>query len=97
MNRLDKIKYLLSKKETRYELLKNDLYLFSLYYFTNLFKDYKSAEFQKQWCKDLLSNINVLIEAFRESGKTTYAIIKIIQCIVYNKKRFIMSMWFTKR
>lgn len=96
MNRIEKIKYLLSKKETRYELLKSDLYLFSIYYFTNIFKDYKSSDFQKEWCKDLLTNKNILIKAFRESAKTTFAIIKIIHTIVYDQKRFIMFYCYDK-
>lgn len=96
MNRLDKIKYLLSKKETRCKLLESDLYLFAIYYFTNIFKDYKSAEFQKEWCQDMMTNKNILIKAFRESAKTTFTIIKIIHTIVYKKKRFIMFYCYDK-
>jgi hypothetical protein len=96
MNRIEKIQYLLSKKETRYKLLESNLYLFAIFYFTNIFKDYKSAEFHKQWSKDLLTNKHILIKAFRESAKTTFVIIKIIHSIVYNKKKFIMFYCYDK-
>jgi hypothetical protein len=96
MNKIETINYLLSKKETRNELLKNDLFLFAIYYFTNIFKDYKSADFQKQWCKDMMTNKHILIKAFRESAKTTFTIIKLIHTIVYNQKRFIMFYCYDK-
>jgi len=96
MTREDKIKYLLSKKETRFTLLEKDLFLFSLYYFTNIFKDYKSSDFQKTWCEDLMTDKHILIEAFRESAKSTFSIIKLIHSIVYKKKRFIMFYCYDK-
>lgn len=96
MNKLDKIKYLLSKQETRKALLEQDLFLFAMYYFTNIFKDYKSADFHKQWCKDMMTDKHILIKAFRESAKTTFTIIKLIHTLVYKKKRFVMFYCYDK-
>lgn len=95
MNRTEKIKYLLSKKETRIKLLENDLFLFWLYYFTETFKS-PSADFHRQWAKDLMQNKHIQLIWFRESWKTVWATIKVIHNIVFKKKRFIMVYSFDK-
>lgn len=95
MNRLEQIKYLLSKKETRIKLLEKDLFLFWLYYFTDVFKS-PSASFHKQWAKDLMSTKHIELIGFRESGKTVWATIKVINNIVFRVKRFIMVYSYDK-
>lgn len=87
------IRYLLSKKETRYFLLERDLFLFGLYYFPEAFK-YPSADFHKQWAKDMMSDKNVLLIGFRESAKTFWAFVKFLHNICYKKKRFQMFYCF---
>lgn len=95
MNRLEKIKYLLSKKETRLSLCEKDLFIFWLYYFTDFFKS-PSADFHKQWDKDLMTDNHVLLIWFRESAKTIKAIIKFIHNIAYKKKRFQLYYTYTQ-
>jgi hypothetical protein len=51
---------LLEKKETRTALLENDLFLFSLYYFTEIFT-HKASDFQKEICFELDNSKNLLI------------------------------------
>lgn len=80
---------LLEKKETRTALLENDLFLFSLYYFTEIFT-HKASDFQKEICFELDNSKNLLIIWYRGSAKTTLTIIKIIQNICYCKSRFIV-------
>lgn len=86
---LELINKLLEKKETRIALLQKDLFLFSIYYFTDIFT-HKASDFQKELCYDLDKDLNLLIIWYRWSAKTTFTIIKIIQNICYNKSKFIM-------
>lgn len=93
MKKSEAIKYLLSKKETRNILLEKDLFLFGLYYFPEAFK-YPSADFHKQWAKDMMTDKNVLLIGFRESAKTFWAFVKFVHNICYKKKRFQMFYCF---
>lgn len=93
MEKSEAIRYLLSKKETRKVLLEKDLFLFGLYYFPEAFK-YPSAEFHKQWAKDMMTDKNVLLIGFRESAKTFWAYVKFLHNICYKKKRFQMFYCF---
>ncbi len=96
MERIKQIEYLLSKQETRYVLLEQDLFLFWLYYFTESLKS-PSPDFHKEWCKAFQWNNHLLIIAFRESAKTFWAFVKFIHNIVYRKKRLQMFYCYDKR
>jgi len=74
-------------------LLERDLFLFGLYYFPEAFK-YPSADFHKQWAKDMMTGKNVLLIGFRESAKTFWAFVKFVHNICYRKKRFQMFYCF---
>lgn len=93
MKKSEALRYLLSKKETRNILLEKDLFLFGLYYFPEAFK-YPSADFHKQWAKDMMTDKNVLLIGFRESAKTFWAFVKFVHNICYKKKRFQMFYCF---
>lgn len=86
---LNIINELLKDKKTRVALLERDLFLFALYYFTDLFT-HKASDFQKEICFELDNKKDLLIIGYRWSAKTTFTIIKIIQNICYNKSNFIM-------
>jgi len=77
------------QKRTRLKLLGEDLFVFSIYYFTDLFS-HKASDYQKEICEWLDWDLNLLIIGYRWSAKTTYTIIKIIQSICYNTSNFIM-------
>lgn len=90
----EKIKYLLSKKETRIPLCEYRLDLFAFYYFREFFT-FKTQEFHLQWYKDALTSKNILNIWFRESWKTAILwVIYIIHCIVYQKYYFICFYCF---
>lgn len=86
---LEIINKLLVKQNTRKALLEKDVFLFALYYFTDLFT-HKASDFQKEICYELDNEKDLLIIGYRWSAKTTFSIIKIIQNICYNKVNFIM-------
>ena len=89
MTKKEKIKYLLSKKNTRIELCKRSFFFFCLYYFAESIK-YPSAQFHKDYCKSLENWESILFNWFRECAKTVYAKYYIIRCICYSKKRYIV-------
>jgi hypothetical protein len=97
MQKKEKIKYLLSKKETRIKLLEKDLFLFGIYYFTESLKS-PSPDFHREWCKEMSDDfIHLLIIAFRESAKTFWAFVKFIHNITYKKKRLQMFYCYDKK
>jgi len=55
----EKIKYLLSKKETRIPLCEKRLDLFAMHYFRE-FMTHKTKDFHKQWYIDALQDKNIL-------------------------------------
>lgn len=94
---------LLENKDSRLIACENNIWLFSLYYFTE-YHHHTMPAFHKDFYDDLdnmnanhdSSSISTYIigavwEAFRESAKTTIAKIKLIHNVVYQKKRF--NIW----
>jgi len=81
-------------QKSRIVACENNIWLFSLYYFTN-YHFYEMPEFHKEMYDDLdemnKELIGLLWEMFRESAKTTIAKIKVIHNIVYKKRHF--NIW----
>lgn len=86
---------ILNSKAFREKYFKKNFYTFCLYYFTNTFT-FESADFQKDFCKDLQEELNILFQGFRESWKTVYFKYFFIYCIVYKRKRFMHLIAFDK-
>lgn len=84
---------ILSDPNMRREYLRHDLFAFGLYYFRSFFTSL-SADFHRQWAKDMASGKHVLLVAFRESAKTVWAMISLIHRIVYRTNRFPMYYCF---
>lgn len=93
----EKIKYLLSKKDTRIKLCENRLDLFAFHYFREFFT-HKSKKFHFDWYKDAMEHErNILNVWFRDSGKTAiFWLILIIWCICYKKYSFMCFYAFEK-
>lgn len=92
----EKIKYLLSKKETRIPLCEKRLDLFAMHYFRE-FMTHKTKDFHKQWYIDALQDKNILNVWFRDSWKTAiFGLVYIIWCICYQKYYFIVFYAFEK-
>lgn len=72
----------------RYYFLEKNIYLFGMYYFSHYFFT-KSAPFHKEMAEDLEFKGHKFLFwlMFGESAKTTWAKIKVIHCICYNKKK----------
>lgn len=87
---MEKLWEILDKKETRIEACRNNILLFSIYYFQH-YQHYQTPLFHKDLYSDLLfeNNSGALWMAFRESAKSSLAKIKIIHAICYNYKHFI--------
>lgn len=86
---------MLDSKTSRLAACEDNIWLFSLYYFTE-YHQYTMPAFHKDMYDDLdKMNKNQLIgalwEAYRESAKTTLAKIKVIHNVVFAKKHF--NIW----
>lgn len=84
----------------RRTLCEHSFILFALYYFSEYFK-YPLAKYHYEMEKDLHDLIDgklreVVWVMFRESGKTSFAKLFVIWCIVYDKKRYINVDSFDK-
>ncbi len=73
-----------------------DVPSFALYYFPHFFT-YKSAQFHKDVCKDLLDDKNIMWLAFREAWKSIYILVYIIHWIVYKKFNFLLYFSYEQR
>ena len=73
----------------RYYYFKDNFYSFALYYFSDYFK-YPSADFHKQWCKDLQWEKNNFIIWARWIWKSVFIVIYMVWLIVYSKRHFIL-------
>ena len=75
----------------------HDFYVFCVYYFSDTF-NFNIQEFHKYWYKLASSNNNLLIVAFRSSGKTAiFWLFYIIYCICYKREEFILFLAFTQK
>jgi len=85
---------LLDNPSSRKVACEDNLWLFSLYYFTD-YHHYTMPRFHKDMYDDLAAMNKDLVgavwEAYRESAKTTLAKIKLIHNVVYRKKFF--NIW----
>ena len=85
---------LLKDKRSRVIACENNIWLFSLYYFTN-FHFFTMPVFHKDMYSDVESMasgsvIGALWKMYRESAKTTLAKIKIVHSICYKKNNFVI-------
>ena len=89
-------KKILTSKIFRVNYFEFNFYTFCLYYFTNTFTT-PSAQFHKDFCKELQENQNILFQWFRECWKTVYFKYYFIWNILYRKKIFQLFVAFDKR
>lgn len=87
---------ILTSEAFRIKYFEFNFYSFCLYYFTNTFTT-PSAQFHKDFCKELQDNLNVLFQGFRECWKTVYFKYYFIWNILYKKKRFQLFVAFDKK
>lgn len=79
-------------KAFRIAYFKDRIYSFGLYYFPQFFT-VKSSIYHKQVCKDLISENNLFLVAFREFWKSLRILVFLIHGIVY--KRFNFCLFFS--
>lgn len=87
---------LYTSKAFRVEYFKNNFYSFCLFYFPQYFS-YPSADFHRDWAKNLQSGKHCFIIWARELWKTVYTILYLVWVIVYHKRNFIIFYSYEKK
>lgn len=80
---------IIKEKRLRVRYFEHDFFNFCLYYLTETFW-FKSAQFHKDYCRELQNETSILFNWFRESWKTVLLKYYILWCICYNKKSYIV-------
>lgn len=90
---------MLVNPELRREACRNDIALFSLYYFSH-YHHYEMPDFHLKMYQDLLFRgefVGAMWIAFRESAKTSLAKISLAHMICYERKKFILWVSYDQR
>ena len=98
MNSLEKATKLLDKRHTRLALTDESLFWFGRFYFSEYFK-FPSPAFHKEMVKLMQftgEHKYFLLEGFRESAKTVWAKIAMIQQICFKKRDFLLYVCFDR-
>jgi len=84
-----------SSQSFRIKYFEYNVYDFGLYYFGYFFTA-KSSPYHKQVAKDFLADMNLLLIAFREFGKSIWVLVDIIHAICYKRANFMLYFSFEK-